>query len=121
MQLPDSPVRHCVPLTGSQAASRWQTTSPSLLFGTAILMVLMYVLVMPCSVPVKSAEMRLPNSTDWEWVPHSEGRWQITSPVDPLAFPLPIRLTSVLGDVVTDTIDSSIGGQVCERNEEKHW
>ncbi len=74
-----------------------------------------------CSVPVKSAEMRLPNSTDWEWVPHSEGRWQITSPVDPLAFPLPIRLTSVLGDVVTDTIDSSLGGQVCERNEEKDW
>lgn len=56
--------------------------------------------------------MRKSNSTAWEFVPKIGGRWMIDSLVYPLAFPLRLRLTSVLGDVVFDTVDSQQGGQV---------
>ena len=61
-----------------------------------------------CSVPLKSVEYQI-NGEWWSAARSVNNQWPYHRELGNFAFPLPIRVTSVAGEVLEDVVPSSSG------------
>lgn len=65
-------------------------------------------LVLCCSVPLKSVEYKV-NGKWWSASRSVNNQWPYHREIGDFSFPLPIRVTSVAGEVLEDVVPSSSG------------
>lgn len=72
---------------------------------------LMLSFVLCCSVPLKSVEYKI-NGKWWKAARSVNNQWPYHRELGDFSFPLPIRVTSVAGEVLEDVVPSS-SGETC--------